>query len=270
MIILWYPLFAYLKERMIGAMRQGIDIHAHILPGVDDGAADWAEAEAMLQEAERQGIRCIIATPHYRPGQNRDVLAGMAEKLTQMARKIRPDMLVCLGQEVLYFEGLEKALRKGEVLPLAGSRYVLVEFAPSDPWRKLERAVRQLIQAGYIPVIAHWERYGCLYEQGRLEELIRTGALIQMNYHSLEGSLFKGMTNRRLRWRRRMVLRETFISCPQICTAWISALPGPELPSDGWPAMTKSGFSGVLPGSMRGISWRKADFRLNKEKETST
>lgn len=207
MIISWYPLFVYLKERMIGAMRQGIDIHAHILPGVDDGAADWAEAEAMLQEAERQGIRCIIATPHYRPGQNRDVLAGMAEELNQMAQRIRPDMLVCLGQEILYFEGMEKALRKGEVLSLAGSRYVLVEFAPSDPWGKLERAVRQLIQAGYIPVIAHWERYGCLYERGRLEELIRTGAMVQMNYRSLEGSLIKGMTNRRLRWRRKMVLK---------------------------------------------------------------
>ena len=67
----------------------------------------------------------------------------------------------------------------------------------------IRRAARQLLGCGYLPVLAHVERYACLYEKGRLEELIRGGAYIQMNYHSLEGSVISSG----VRWCRRQVLR---------------------------------------------------------------
>lgn len=179
-----------------------IDIHAHILPEVDDGAPDWKISKAMMWEAYQQGVCCIIATPHYRKGQDKLGIQQKAEELNEAASKLCPGMEIKLGQEVMYFEDLSEYLKGGEVFTLAESRYVLVEFMPSDPCSRLLRAVRQLVQSGYLPVIAHWERYGCLYEPGRLEELIQCGAFIQTNCGSIRGR----WGSSRAGWRRKQIL----------------------------------------------------------------
>ena len=71
-----------------------IDIHAHILPGIDDGSRDWDESRKMLEESYRQGIRYIIATPHYsRRGLNPDIY-DLSEKLREEARRIAPEMCI--------------------------------------------------------------------------------------------------------------------------------------------------------------------------------
>ena len=67
-----------------------IDVHAHILPGVDDGSSGWEESRQMLQEAYRQGIRTIIATPHYRQGQDVEQLREFTGILRQEAQKLDP------------------------------------------------------------------------------------------------------------------------------------------------------------------------------------
>ena len=74
-----------------------IDIHAHILPGIDDGSRDWDESRRMLEESYRQGIRYIIATPHYsRRGLNPDIY-DLSEKLKEEARRIAPDFWAGTG-----------------------------------------------------------------------------------------------------------------------------------------------------------------------------
>lgn len=173
-----------------------IDIHAHILPGVDDGAYDWNEATALLKLSYGQGIRHIIATPHFTYGQDVGMLKELSICLKQKAKVIADDFDVSLGQEIMYFEDLMEYLNQGKALTLSGSRYVLVEFKPSDSLGRIKRAVRQLIQAGYFPVIAHVERYGCLLEQEGAEELVEYGAYLQINARSLNG----GWMDKKARW----------------------------------------------------------------------
>lgn len=176
-----------------------IDIHAHILPGVDDGAADWDEARWMLQCAYGQGIRTIIATPHYSQGQDVRRLEELARQMDKEAKRIDPGFNIFLGQEILYFGSMAERLKEGHALTMAGSRYVLVEFMPEVPYRKLYQAVRTVMMAGYYPIIAHVERYQALRDDGHMEELAGTGCHMQMNYRSLQG----GMLDRNARWCRR-------------------------------------------------------------------
>lgn len=179
-----------------------IDIHAHILPGIDDGAADWDEARWMLRCAYGQGIRTIIATPHYSHRQDVRKIRRLTEKLKVEAQMVAPDFMIYLGQEILYFDSMAESLREGHALTMAGSRYVLVEFMPAVPYRKLYQAVRKTMMSGYCPVIAHVERYAALRGDGQMEELAATGCRMQMNYQSLEG----GLLDHNARWCRRQVL----------------------------------------------------------------
>lgn len=167
-----------------------IDIHAHILPGIDDGARDWQETAALLKAAWEQGIRHIIATPHFSRGTDVNRLRELKKRTAELACREGLDLQISLGQELRYFEELVRYLDQGKALTLAESRYILVEFKPSDGYPTLKRAVHDLVQAGYIPILAHTERYFSLREKGRTEELIERGACLQINGESLLGGLF--------------------------------------------------------------------------------
>ena len=183
-------------------MRRGIiDIHAHILPGVDDGARDLEESLKMGGMAAAQGVTGIIATPH---GPGRKDLGTLEKRFCPLRDEVRkrwPDIWIALGQELLYQEELAELLKRGHALTLAGSRYVLVEFSPSVTYRELERGLRKVAFAGYWPVLAHMERYGCLRDEQHLRDLCECGYWLQMNYGSLEGPWFKAD----VRWCRRQV-----------------------------------------------------------------
>ena len=189
-----------------------IDIHSHMLPGVDDGAESLETAMDMLRRSARAGAEAVILTPHYSgrgqevAGQRlRDVFEAFLDEVGKQDGLPR----LYLGNEILWYDGALESLKSGEALSLADSRYVLTEFYPTSSYMEMERAVRSLGMAGYIPVIAHYERYRALKEdqgQERIEELMHQGALLQMNYHSLEkgGGLIPGLDTR---WCRREVLR---------------------------------------------------------------
>lgn len=180
-----------------------IDIHSHILPGVDDGARNMEMTREMLRLAWNQGIRAIIATPHYRAGQygaSADHIKKLTEEVQSEARKLDPDFRIYSGNELFYTEGSVDALNEGYALTLAGTSYVLVEFYPGVSANECIRAARKLGAACYTPVIAHAERYGCLRKQGVLEELKKAGALIQINGNSVSGAVFDSTA----RWVRRM------------------------------------------------------------------
>lgn len=180
-----------------------IDIHTHILPGIDDGARDWDESRRMLEMAYSQGIRHIVATPHYSRRGLRPEIYELSARLSEEAQKIASDFKTGLGQETYYHEGLVENLKQGQALTLAGTRYVLVEFDPQEAYHSLYQAVRKMTMARYIPVIAHVERYFCLKEGKNLEELLQCGCRLQMNYSSLVGN---GIWNREVQWCRRQVL----------------------------------------------------------------
>lgn len=166
------------------------DIHAHILPGIDDGARDWEETGRLLEAAWEQGVRHIIATPHFSRRADIEQLKQLRDSAAELARRKGMGLEISLGQELRYFEELPLYLEQKRALTLAESRYVLVEFKPADGFQTIRRAVRELVQAGFIPILAHAERYHCLREKGRTEELIQSGACLQINAESLLGGLF--------------------------------------------------------------------------------
>lgn len=185
-----------------------IDIHAHILPGVDDGARDMAETRRLLESAYAQGVRHVIATPHYAVwnGTGEDekqsvpaVLAAV-DAVQEEALQIAGDLNIYPGQEILYYYELAEHLDAGKVLTLAGTKYVLIEFTPGEKLRKMELAVRKLVLHGYAPVIAHVERYTALRKRDAAETLIGAGALLQMNFSSLLHGSF--MSRKPFIWRR--------------------------------------------------------------------
>lgn len=178
-----------------------IDIHTHILPGIDDGAPDIEETKRLLEMSWKQGVTTIIATPHYSHHTDLAKLQECLRMTQKAAKKIAPQFEIYLGQEILYFEGITDCLDQGKALTLANSRYVLVEFRPDDNFVRLSRAVRELVSMGYFPVVAHIERYVCLRKKGKTEELIDYGAYLQMNASSVLGGVF----NWDARWCRKEI-----------------------------------------------------------------
>lgn len=165
------------------------DIHCHVLPHLDDGAADVRETLEMIQMAVEQGVTGVIATPHCsRRFTKADpkTVRGYCTKLEAAVReKMQREFRIFPGQEILYADEVPEKLKKGEMLTLADSSYVLLEFMPDAAYTYLFSAVRRMLACNYWPVLAHVERYGALREKGRLEELIDMGAYIQMNYRSI-------------------------------------------------------------------------------------
>lgn len=176
-------------------MKQGyIDIHTHILPGIDDGARDWAQTERMLKLQREQGVTDIIATPHFDMEdnyQNPNQIRELVKQANELAKKVVPEITLYTGCEVLYSPGVIDAYKKGDILTLADSQYILIEFFPRSPYREIEEAISSFVREGLVPVIAHVERYECLMnEYDRLYELSKMGAVMQMNSRSFLGKRF--------------------------------------------------------------------------------
>lgn len=167
------------------------DIHSHIIPGVDDGAADFKEAERMLLLAYKKGTRNMILTPHYGRSfvkVSGEVIEERFQKLKQWANAHCPDMQLYLGREVAYTSQTRQRLEEGRILTLCDSHYVLLEFRPEDPFSKIREGVTSLQAAGYWVILAHAERCQCIAENiFRAEELAHMGICIQINGDSIFG-----------------------------------------------------------------------------------
>lgn len=164
------------------------DMHCHILPGLDDGCQSMDETIQALREAERQQIKQIIVTPHYHPGRYMVSASQIMKTLDEVRRQCEKkgiDIALYPGQECYYYSGLTELLNSGSVLTLAESRYVLVEFSPDCLFTYLLSGLRDLRQNGYIPILAHFERYRCLQKEEHLESLKEQEYLLQMNFDTL-------------------------------------------------------------------------------------
>ena len=187
-----------------------IDIHIHLIPAVDDGAEDQNMSLLMLLRAKEQGITHIFATSHSSAFDEhpKEVLEAF-QNLYGKAAQMLPDMTLYLGCEV-YCEAdrmpevLEK-LRSGEYPTMNGTKYVLMEFSR---WVQPEAAVpcvKNLVEAGYIPIIAHMEHYRHLQNNMQLVQQFRElGAKIQLNV----GSLFDEMDETTKAWARCLVMEQ--------------------------------------------------------------
>ncbi len=175
------------------------DVHSHILPGLDDGASSEKQALLMLREARRQGISRIIATPHYSAyfkNDNVDLIRRKCREINRLAAIHKTGVCVYPGQEIMYSERIPDMLSEGRLLTLADSRYVLIEFCPGAPRSLITHAVRELAGRGFMPVLAHAERYTALREAEHFADLADQGAYIQMNFRAIGGKWYNAMTRR--------------------------------------------------------------------------
>lgn len=166
-----------------------VDIHSHILYGVDDGAKNREASADMLQEAAAQGIKVIIATPHYRHGMfpfPSEIIRKHWQELRTEAELLGIQLL--LGCEYHANSGMVENLKSGRCLTLAGSEYVLTEFSCDTEEFCIREQIQTLLSCGYIPVIAHVERYRYFQKHpAAAEEFGRMGAMIQVNAGAVLG-----------------------------------------------------------------------------------
>lgn len=164
-----------------------IDLHCHILPGLDDGSGSLEESLAMAAMAAHHGIRHIVATPHCVTGGAREVLRT-TEMLQELLAEERIDLQVHPGMEIFGTFDTAYLLRQQRLLTLGGSRYPLIEFGPHTDGEEETEILQMVIDAGFTPLVAHPERYSCVC---RDPSLINTwkgmGCLFQINRGSLLG-----------------------------------------------------------------------------------
>lgn len=182
-----------------------IDIHTHILAGSDDGPEIDGQMYSLIKALYDDGIRKVCCTPHYHPGyygNNFDKAAESFRRLQAYIRREKMDMQICPGNELHYFQGCLEWIEKGSCRTLNGTRYVLVDFDTGESYKTIEYAVRTFLNGGYIPVLAHVERYPCFGRRNSLIEKLRDmGAVIQMNASSVLKRPRPPLVKRLLRYR---------------------------------------------------------------------
>lgn len=162
------------------------DIHQHLLWGIDDGADSREIMYSMLREAQRQGIKTIVATSHARPGLQPFDMGLYTERLTEAQCFCKTeDLGICVlpGAEIAWTHQTPLALRQGRIPTMGGTDYVLLELWRNISWQAAQDAVKQLTRAGYCPVLAHSERYLAFIRSPKktLQFRNETGALLQLN-----------------------------------------------------------------------------------------
>jgi len=173
-----------------------IDLHCHLLPGVDDGALDLDDSAAMAVRAVREGISAACATPHVRGdhGVRIGEIAGRVATLGEELERRGIALRVLAGGEVA--EPVLARLDDAELraVALGGGRFVLLEPAAGPLSDRLDAAVERLARRGFRALIAHPERHLAedLFE--RLARLVERGALVQATAAALErGPAVEGM-----------------------------------------------------------------------------
>ena len=168
-----------------------VDLHTHILPGVDDGAKDMDTAIEMLRMAWDNGTGTVVLTPHYRGRYKKTTpreMRAVFEELSNRAAKEVPDMKLILGHEAGNEHELWDKLLCERVLTLGGTRYVLLEFEEHCYRSNVLSSVLSLVNSGFLPVIAHVERYEIFRKTPSLAaEVVSMGAMLQVNAGSILG-----------------------------------------------------------------------------------
>lgn len=169
-----------------------IDIHSHILPGVDDGCADFGQALSMAKTALSQGVTDVILTPHYRMFYNVS-FSELKERFDVLKEKLKQEAVpinLYLGQEIFVDKDFKENLRNGKVTGLGGTNVLLLEF-DYHKFVDIPEIVYEIKSMGFKPICAHVERYS-YFTVDQAYEVKEEGGYIQVN----AGSLFKKLAKK--------------------------------------------------------------------------
>lgn len=173
-----------------------IDIHSHILYGLDDGSKTIEEAINLAKHFEAQGVQQVVATPHHnvRDWQNpKSVIIPKVDRLNQELEKLGIDLTVYPGQEIRLSGDITDQIDRDEILFIGqGQNYVLIEFPSQSVPAYASQVFNQLYEREIIPIIAHPERnHEIMNKPDILYDLVNGGALAQLTASSYTGHLGK-------------------------------------------------------------------------------
>lgn len=168
-----------------------IDLHSHILPAMDDGPTTLEESLVMARSAAREGIEIVYATPHHLRAPFHNGKEKVIEAVTQLNEAIRKENIpleVRAGQEVRVCQEIVQQAYEGQLLPLEGTSYLLIELPSSSIPDFLEDLLHEIVVLGWTPILAHPERnLAIAREPELLRSLVHEGVLCQLTSHSLTG-----------------------------------------------------------------------------------
>lgn len=167
------------------------DLHSHILPGIDDGASELALSLNMARAYSDQGVEVVACTPHILPGLYHNTGPGITKAVAELQRHVDDagiPLLLTTGADNHVVPDFVSGLASGHLLPVGGSRYVLVEpphhVAPS----RLDEFFFSILVAGYVPVLTHPERLTWIESKYNvMMELANRGVWMQITSGSLRG-----------------------------------------------------------------------------------
>lgn len=169
-----------------------VDIHCHILPGIDDGCKTMEDTLSLLKDAENLGFTDICFSPHYVKGSrfscNNIEKKNLLEEVKKMAQDNNIGIKLYLGNEVCFENNLNSLIDNDEASTINGGRYLLFELPMVSEVNNLKDVIFDLKVKGFIPIIAHPERYEVFQKDpNKMIPLINQGCLFQANFTSLVG-----------------------------------------------------------------------------------
>lgn len=169
-----------------------IDFHSHIIPNIDDGSTSMKDTINMINEARQAGFTEIISTSHYIQKYydldcfEREKILDIIKKKVSEKKEI--NIKLYLGSEIYFTPEIIELVKNKKASTINNTRYLLFELPMNTKPLFVKEMVYELMQNGYIPIIAHPERYTYVQENIQyIEELASMGALFQSNYGSIIG-----------------------------------------------------------------------------------
>ena len=172
------------------AQNYRVDMHCHILPGVDDGSQSMETTLKMLRIAAGCGTTHMVATPHYKKRHHNakpHEIHELVKQVQELADENNLPIRFFPGNEIMFFSDLEEAYDAGRIQTMNDTDYLLIEFYPDDEYSRIRTGIDTVQSLGLKPVIAHVERFLALRKVELVEEIKDMGALIQTNASSVVG-----------------------------------------------------------------------------------
>jgi tyrosine-protein phosphatase YwqE len=189
-------LFGSSSKSTFDLSQLGVDMHSHLIPGIDDGSPSMDHTIAMLAKFEQMGFRKVITTPHIlnnvHPNTPETILGGLAKVRAEIQR-LGMSIEIEAAAEYYCDETFLPLIEQNNILSF-GQNLVLMEFGFLSPSQYEAQALFNLQVAGYVPVIAHYERYPYYFgDFKKVDELRERNILIQVNLNSLTGHYGPGV-----------------------------------------------------------------------------
>lgn len=168
------------------------DVHSHILFGVDDGSSSIEESITLLKRLKEVGFNNVILTPHYIEGSDYcSSRSNNLEKYNELKKIIKDKKIginIYLGNEIFIDDDIIEYIKEGKISSLNDNKYLLIELPFHNKIVNLEDTLYELSYAGFVPILAHPERYDFFQKDYKIVDSLReNGVLFQANYASILG-----------------------------------------------------------------------------------